>query len=79
MTDIREDFEKAYEAAFHLKEGFDKPSNLGVALWAAQWAMEKCASIANHKMGTKDPAYAVACSDLKIMFREMSKELSNDR
>jgi hypothetical protein len=69
----KEEFEKAIQKEL-------KPHSFGmderaIALWAARWMAERCASLANHRMGTKDPAYAVACSDLKIMFRQYAKEL----
>lgn len=75
---IREEFEKAFLSEF--KRGgkaTDWATCFPEALWAAQFMAMKCASIANHYMADQtDPAKSVAASDIKIMIRQLSKELS---
>ena len=46
------------------------------ALWAALWAFERAAAVANRYMSDqKDPAKMVAASDIKIMLRQLAKDL----
>jgi len=65
MSQIREEFEKAFDKAFAFIERGDNTYYMGVAEWAAQWMAEKLAKKADeeiHIFGDE--------------IRQLSKELS---
>ena len=77
---VREEFEKAFKDTFPIFDGVDlvhPAAARGMALFAAIWAFEKSANIANRRMAEDGifPQEAVALSLLKTELRSIATSL----
>ena len=74
MSQIREEFEKAFVAAKGLKFPMMAVDDHASSLWAAKWMAERCAEIADKRGPVIGGFSLISSSEL----RQLAKELSNE-
>ena len=83
---LREEFEKAFDEVYGASDprvldvstfkGFFRDGDIKIALWAARWAMERCAQESDKIEGDSLDICQHECIASKL--RQLAKELSND-